>query len=85
MSAADFLAEYREGILLLKPMKADLSTYLRSLDDDERLILTTLLPQAAAIRRRESGLAPAEIIERVRDYCVGEIDKVIYRNLEGHK
>ncbi|GHU15702.1 hypothetical protein FACS1894163_03420 [Spirochaetia bacterium] len=77
ISAADFLAEYRKGILILKPMKADLNTYLRSLDDDERLILTTLLPQAAAIRRRESGLAPAEIIERVRGYCVGEIDRII--------
>ena len=78
MSAADFLAEYREGIRGLKPMRpaGGLNTYLRSLEDGERLILATLLPQAAAIRRRESKLAQAEIIERVREYCLGEIDRV---------
>ncbi|GHV61036.1 hypothetical protein AGMMS49587_04120 [Spirochaetia bacterium] len=84
MSSGDFLAEYREGIRSLRPMKSDLNTYLRSLDDGERLILATLLPQAAAIRRRENGLAPAEhpakkpaeIIERVREYCVDEIDRI---------
>jgi hypothetical protein len=77
MSAGDFLAQYREGIRGLKPMKSDLNTYLRSLEEGERLILATLLPQAAAIRRRENGLAPAEIIEGVREYCVGEIDKIL--------
>ncbi|GHV54688.1 hypothetical protein AGMMS49579_15780 [Spirochaetia bacterium] len=78
MSAEDFLSKYREGILSLKPMNADLNTYLRSLEDSERLILATLLPQAAAIRRRKNELAPAEIIERVREYCVSEIDRVIF-------
>jgi hypothetical protein len=76
MSAGDFLAGYREEIRRLKPMQGDFNTYARSLEDGERLILATLLPQAAAIRRRESGLTPAEIIEKVREYCVKEIDKV---------
>jgi hypothetical protein len=77
MSAGDFLAEYREKIRRLKPLRGNFNAYLRSLEDNGRLILATLLPQAAAIRRRESELPPAEIIERVRDYCVGEIDKVM--------
>ncbi|GHV92124.1 hypothetical protein AGMMS50268_26270 [Spirochaetia bacterium] len=76
MGAADFLALYREEIRSLKPMRGDFTTYLRSLEDRERLVLATLLPQAAAIRRRETGLAPAEIIELVREYCIREIDRI---------
>jgi hypothetical protein len=76
MSAENFLAEYREKIRCLKPMQGDFNTYLHSLEDGERMVLATLLPQAAAIRRRDNGLAPAEIIEKVREYCVKEIDKI---------
>jgi hypothetical protein len=51
--------------------------YITRLTGEERDLFTTLLPQAAAIKRREPGLTPAEMIEAARDYSVEEITKIL--------
>jgi hypothetical protein len=76
-SARSFLEEYREGIKALPPLGADSQSYLAGLKENERAIFTTLLPQAAAIKRRTGAQKPGDIIEAVRDYCTGEIDKIL--------
>jgi hypothetical protein len=69
--ARDFLAAYREKIRAL-PLPA--GSYLARLGDEERGVLATLLPLAAALRRREPG---AELIERTKIYSIAAIDRVL--------
>jgi hypothetical protein len=76
-SARSFLEEYRQGLKALPPVTKDTSAWIGGLDGEGRALLTTLLPQAAAIRRRESIPGSGELIEAARDYCVGEIDQVL--------
>jgi hypothetical protein len=77
MGAADFLREYREKILRLPPLRKNASAYLNDLNDEENMIFTTLLPEAAAIKRRVPELRTGELMEAVRSFCADEIDRVI--------
>jgi hypothetical protein len=84
ISARAFLQEYRAGIKKLPPLGKNLQAGLANFNGEERAIFTTLLPLAAALKRRESALSPAETIEAVQDYCVREIDKLVgSEELEG--
>jgi hypothetical protein len=76
-SAGDFLREYRSGIKALPSPGKNMQEYITRLTGEERALFTTLLPQAAAIKRREPGLSPAEIIEAAQDYSVKEIDTIV--------
>ncbi|MCL2763207.1 MAG: DUF115 domain-containing protein [Treponema sp.] len=73
MSADQFLEQYRQDIAAL-PVRA---LPAHNLDAAEKRILTTLLPQAAAIKHRRPELTTPELIEAVKSYCVNEIDKVL--------
>ena len=75
MSAGDFLAAYKNDINLL-PVSND-AAFFQSLKGRDKQILTTLLPAAAAIKRRYPELKAAELIERTKVYCVCVIDKVL--------
>jgi hypothetical protein len=66
IGAGEFLAAYRQGILALRPG-----------DGKNGLILTTLLPLAAALRRREPELRPDETLERTKAYALAAIDRVL--------
>ncbi|MDR0401252.1 MAG: DUF115 domain-containing protein [Treponema sp.] len=78
LPARDFLAEYRERIRALPPPReGPASAYPEKLDVGERQILATLLPLAAALRRRDPGLRGAGIIEGIRDYGIAAIDRVL--------
>jgi hypothetical protein len=77
IGARSFLKEYRQGIWSLPSPGQNIQSYLNSLTEEERDLFTTLLPQAAAIKRREPGLNPPELIEAARNHSVGEIDKVL--------
>jgi hypothetical protein len=78
MGADEFLSLYRDRILALRPLggKAGFGTF-RETDPGSRLILTTLLPLAAALRRREPELRPDETLERTRAYALAAIDRVL--------
>jgi hypothetical protein len=80
MGSGAFLAAYRDKVLALRPPdgKAGFGTgNLRGTDPDSRLIRATLLPRAAALRRREPELHPDEILERTRAYALASIDRVL--------
>jgi hypothetical protein len=77
MGAGDFLRAYRQDIAALPRPARPLAGYLRDLDERQGMILTTLLPTAAALKRRQPALEGPEILERLRDYCLGEIDRVL--------
>jgi hypothetical protein len=76
ISAGAFLEDYRNNIKALPSPGEDIHAYLHTLSGEERAVFITLLPQAAAIKRREKGLTPADIIEAARDYSIGEIEKI---------
>jgi hypothetical protein len=45
------------------------------LDDGARRVAVTLLPLAAAVKRRRPELGVSDLFEEVKCFCVGEIDK----------
>jgi hypothetical protein len=79
MRAAEFLSRYREGISSLPPFRKDISRYISSLTDGEYTLLATLLPAAAALKRRNPLMETAELLEADKLYSLGEIDRVLSR------
>jgi hypothetical protein len=71
-SARAFLTEYRARIAALQPL--DAHPYLQNLDAHTRHILATLLPAAAAIKRRNPTLDPRTLIEETRAWSIRTID-----------
>jgi hypothetical protein len=77
MGAGDFLALYRSRIKALPPIKGGIAAYLEGLDREAGIILTTLLPSAAAIKHRNPELTHREILEGVKSRCIEELDRVL--------
>jgi hypothetical protein len=77
MKAKEFLARYRDGISSLPPFTKDISRYLESLRDEEQILLTTLLPAAAALKRRNPLMEAAELLEADRRFSLAEIDRIL--------
>jgi hypothetical protein len=77
MSAASFLNNYAAAIERLPPFGTSICDYVAKLSDDARDVFTTLLPIAAAVRKRENDMTPAEIIQAVRDYSLSELRKIM--------
>jgi hypothetical protein len=73
----EFLARYAEDIRRLPFPKREASLGLQDLSPDEGRILTTLLPAAAAIKRKNPSLDTGELMDAVKDWCVGEIERGI--------
>jgi hypothetical protein len=74
LGAREFLHRYREKIAALPPLGNNIPAYLEALTGEESRVLSTLLPGAAALKRRGTG---GDILEAVRSYCLGELDKVL--------
>jgi hypothetical protein len=83
MGARDFLERYRGDIKKLPPLRGKIWEYLESLDPGESLILTTLLPAAAAIGHRRRELRTGELLEELRDHCLKELDRVLENRRAG--
>lgn len=77
MRAKDFLFEYGEKIRSFPIVREAPWEYVKNLGSEESLLLTTLLPAAVAIKRRNPHFRTDELIEAVRAYCLKEIDKVL--------
>ncbi len=73
----EFLALYRRRIARIPRLRGSVASYLAELNAEDRDVLTTLLPSAAAVRRREATKSAAETLEAVRSYCLDEIDRVL--------
>ena len=50
--------------------------YREAIKKNDRLVFTTLLPLAAALKRRYPELKSADIIEKTRKYCIEEIERI---------
>ena len=84
-SAAAFLEQYRRDIMALPSRggRGAAGICLRELDPAGRNVFLTLLPQMAAIRRRRPELAAGELVDAVKDYSAGEIERVLNSGLPG--
>jgi hypothetical protein len=77
MGARDFLAGYRAKITALPSPEGGISAYLEGLNREEGVVLTTLLPAAAAIKHRGPELSSREILGEVKSWCLEELDRVL--------
>lgn len=76
-SARTFLQGYADAVRRLPSPEVSVSAYLAKLDEEERDVFTTLLPAAAAVRKRENGLEASRVIEAVKSYSLRELERVI--------
>ncbi|MDR2095211.1 MAG: DUF115 domain-containing protein [Treponema sp.] len=77
VSTEDFLAGYHAKICALPLPGNSISAWLEKLKQDESLVLATLLPEAAAVKRRSPQLQTGPLIEAAAAYCRAEIEKVL--------
>jgi hypothetical protein len=73
----EFLSLYRQRIARIPRLRGSVASYLAELSAEDRDVLTTLLPSAAAVRRREATKSATDTLEAVRAYCLDEIDRVL--------
>jgi hypothetical protein len=77
VNAAEFLSLYGKKIEGLPAFKAGSAPYLHGCTSGEYAVLTTLLPAAAAIKRRHPGLKGAELLDETKGCCLREIAAVL--------
>jgi uncharacterized Rossmann fold enzyme len=75
--AADFLTAYREKIIQVL-LPETVNNYPYNLNEEEYAVLNSILPCAAAVRRRigESDSALQKTIHELKKYCLKEIDSI---------
>jgi hypothetical protein len=76
-SAESFLRQYRDDIKALPALFGKDARRPADLSENALLILTTLLPLAAAIKGRRNEVPAAEIFEAAREHSLGELEKII--------
>jgi hypothetical protein len=79
MDSSQFLERYRHDIAALPFFGSnnDSGSWLRNLDNGQRRIFITLLPQAAALKHRRPELSTGELIEEVKRCSTEEIERVM--------
>ncbi|MDR1412212.1 MAG: DUF115 domain-containing protein [Spirochaetaceae bacterium] len=77
--AASFLEQYREDIKAMPPLSGNIARRLAELPEKASLVLTTLLPLAAAVKGRQNEATASEIFEAARGHCLDELERVTGR------
>jgi hypothetical protein len=77
MTAKDFLLEYQKKIGALPSFRQGIPQFLERLKEDEGLILASLLPIGAALKRRHPELTGEAVLEEVQAFCMAEINRII--------
>jgi len=77
LTADDFLLSYRRSIAALPDPGKITANYLSLLTGEARSVFATILPAAAAFKRRNSLLNFRDVFEETRKYCLKEIDMII--------
>jgi len=77
MSAEEFLGLYRNEIENLPSGEKNAADYLASLKAETQTVFTTILPAAAAIKRRRPQSGFQELLEETKGYCLKKIDAVL--------
>jgi hypothetical protein len=78
-SAAAFLRQYRDDIKALPAFSGKNARRPVELPEKASLVLTTLLPLAAAIKGRWNEAPAPEIFEATREYCLTELENLTGR------
>jgi hypothetical protein len=73
MNAHDFLCQYRDAVSTLPEPGENLAEYCASLKSEARAVFTTMLPTAAALKRRLPHSGFREVFSETRAYCLREI------------
>jgi len=76
LSGIEFLKKYRDDIAAL-PEAKDSGCYFETLNSKEKQVFTSLLPFAAAIRKRNNDLSSKDIIRETKRRGIAEIDAVL--------
>ena len=74
INGAEFLEQYRDDIAALPEGEGN---YLKKLNIKEKQIFTTLLPFAAAVKKRNHELKQKDLIEEVKKQCIEKINQVL--------
>ena len=77
MGWTEFLDQYRRDIAALPVPQTGIAAYMRDLTAGQAQILATLLPLAAALKRRRSELRAGELLELVKAESVEQIGRVL--------
>jgi hypothetical protein len=77
MTAGEFLWEYQKKVNSLPSCRGGLPYFLEKLKEDESLILATLLPMGATLKRRRPELTGEAVLEEVRSLCTAEIRRIL--------
>jgi hypothetical protein len=75
-NARDFLCRYRDEISTLPEPGENLAEYRASLKGEAGVVFTTMLPTAAALKRRFPHGGFREVFSETRAYCLGEIRNI---------
>jgi hypothetical protein len=76
-SAGDFLGEYQKKIQSLPLLREAFRKFPENLPEEERLLLATLLPAGAALKRRRPDLRGETVLEEARSFCLNEINRLL--------
>jgi len=76
ISGEDFLKNYRDDISIL-PQVRERENYLLKLNSKEKQVFTTLLPLAAAVKKRRPELELKELIEETKRFSAAKIEAVL--------
>ena len=77
MDAGEFLDHYRNRIAGLPLPGKNTADYLALLKDEDQAVFTTMLPAAAALRRRLPPGDFRELLIETQKFCVNQIDRVL--------
>jgi hypothetical protein len=77
ISPKEFLLNYKQEIEGLPKLEKNVDAYIKNLSPLSKIIFTTILPTAAAIKRLEPALGSGELVEEVKNYCVRKIVNVL--------
>jgi len=77
VDAEEFLRQYRNEILMLPKPGINAVDYLKSLKTNGQSVFTTILPAAAAIKRRSNIGNFRDLLEETKIYCLEEINTVL--------
>ena len=75
-TAIDFLEQYSDSIASL-PEEREGENYMKKLSSGQRRIFNTLLPYAAAVKKREPSLKLNDLIKETKCRCIEEIRRVL--------
>ena len=72
--AEDFLGRYKGALEKLASPGKNAAEYMASLDNEQRNILTGILPVAAALKKRQADWGFQQLILETKAYCIARID-----------